>query len=473
MSIIENKDIEIYNFENENVRVIGTYENPLFVVKDICDILELSNVTNAMRNIPDKWKSSHIIKSTSGEQLSITVNESGLYKLIMRSNKPIAEKFQEWVCEEVLPSIRRKGKYKLEELSKEIKQELEELSKEYKEQFKEIKQIENEKILLQNKILRCRPRVPYKDKNVIYVITSRYHLPERIYLIGKAVNFIDRLSSHNRTVEHEVIFMKECNSASQMRLVELMVLTILSKYREVTCRDRFVLPEGKDISLFTKPIEDVINLLQDVDAEVDIENYSAEDIYNEDNRDKITEQRKFYRENNPEKLTEQNKHYYEENKEELLTKNSIYREENSEKISKQQQVYREENKEELSQKIKCWKETHKDELVIKNKEYHQKNRTQILEKQRLQVECECGTIVSNSCLSRHKRTPSHQNKLANKEEKVDIVEEEEEKKEVVDEEVVENDRKKKIKCNCGLSVVKHAMSRHLKSKIHESFLKRK
>ena len=120
--IIENKDIEIYNFENENIRVVGTPENPFFVVKDICNILELSNVTNTMRNIPDKWKSSEIIKSTSGEQLSITVNESGLYKLIMRSNKPIAQKFQEWVCGEVLPSIRKKGQYKLEEYKSKIQQ---------------------------------------------------------------------------------------------------------------------------------------------------------------------------------------------------------------------------------------------------------------------------------------------------------------------------------------------------------------
>lgn len=121
--IIENKDIEIYNFENENIRVVGTPENPFFVVKDICNILELSNVTNTMRNIPDKWKSSEIIKSTSGEQLSITVNESGLYKLIMRSNKPIAQKFQEWVCGEVLPSIRKKGQYKLEEYKQKIEEQ--------------------------------------------------------------------------------------------------------------------------------------------------------------------------------------------------------------------------------------------------------------------------------------------------------------------------------------------------------------
>ena len=456
----------IYN--NNEIRIVGTTNDPWFVVKDICKILDIKDNRSCLRIIPDKWKGEQRLLTPGGDQNMNIINESGLYKLIMRTDKPIAEKFQEWVCEEVLPSIRKSGEYILQE----YKQKLEEKSK-------EIKQIENEKILLQNKILRCRPRVPYKDKNVIYVITSRYHLPERIYLIGKAVNFIDRLSSHNRTVEHDVIFIKECNSASQMRLVELMVLTILSKYREITCRDRFVLPEGKDISLFTKPIEDVINLLKDVDHDVDVENYSADesiDIYNEDNSDKISEQRKFYRENNPEKLTEQNKQYYEKNKEELLTKNKVYREENIDKISEQQKVYREENKEELTKKIKCWKEIHKEELVIKNKEYHEKNRAQILEKQRINVECECGAIVNNSCLSRHKKTSSHKNKLASKEQlNIDVdddaVNDVDDTVNDVDDDAVKD--VKKSKCNCGLSVIKHAMNRHLKSKIHESFLKRK
>ena len=43
------------------------------------------------------------------------INEFGLYKLIMRSNKPIAEKFQEYVCEEILPSIRKTGRYVVED----------------------------------------------------------------------------------------------------------------------------------------------------------------------------------------------------------------------------------------------------------------------------------------------------------------------------------------------------------------------
>jgi prophage antirepressor-like protein len=46
------------SFNENNIRVLGTSENPMFVVKDICKILGLSNVTEVLRNIPDKWKCS-------------------------------------------------------------------------------------------------------------------------------------------------------------------------------------------------------------------------------------------------------------------------------------------------------------------------------------------------------------------------------------------------------------------------------
>lgn len=46
------------SFNENNIRVLGTSENPMFLVKDICKILGLSNVTEVLRNIPDKWKCS-------------------------------------------------------------------------------------------------------------------------------------------------------------------------------------------------------------------------------------------------------------------------------------------------------------------------------------------------------------------------------------------------------------------------------
>ena len=86
-----------------------------FVVKDICIILDLKKIDSTIRNIPDKWKGTQVLRTSGGDQKVSIINESGLYKLIMRSNKPIAEKFQEFVCEEILPSIRKTGGYKLED----------------------------------------------------------------------------------------------------------------------------------------------------------------------------------------------------------------------------------------------------------------------------------------------------------------------------------------------------------------------
>ena len=87
-------EIEIHNFENKNVRIVGTYQDPWFAVKDICTILDLSNASASLRNIPEKWKGLKKVLCKVGEQETLVVNESGLYKLIMRSTKPIDEKFQ-------------------------------------------------------------------------------------------------------------------------------------------------------------------------------------------------------------------------------------------------------------------------------------------------------------------------------------------------------------------------------------------
>ena len=86
------------SFNDDNVRILGTSEKPLFVVTDLCKILGLTNTTEVLRHIPDKWRSSVSLKtgkSTNFQNCSV-VNEAGLYKIIMRSNKPIAQPFQEF-----------------------------------------------------------------------------------------------------------------------------------------------------------------------------------------------------------------------------------------------------------------------------------------------------------------------------------------------------------------------------------------
>jgi anti-repressor protein len=92
------------------VRTAGTSEQPLFCLADVCKVLELQ--TGATKARLNEGGISLINTPTqSGEQQMVFINESNLYKVIMRSNKPQAEAFQDWVCGEVLPSIRKNGAY--------------------------------------------------------------------------------------------------------------------------------------------------------------------------------------------------------------------------------------------------------------------------------------------------------------------------------------------------------------------------
>ena len=113
-TIIKNEFLKIFSFDGKQIRTTGTSENPWFVAKDVCEILEIKDVSMALTKIYEKWKGTKVIGTLGGNQNTSIINEAGLYKLIMRSNKPIAQKFQEFVCENVLPSIRKTGSFTLE-----------------------------------------------------------------------------------------------------------------------------------------------------------------------------------------------------------------------------------------------------------------------------------------------------------------------------------------------------------------------
>ena len=100
-------------FENDRfgeVRVAGTSENPLFCLADVCKILGL-RVDAVQSRLTDAPIRIGVTDSIGREQQMNFVNEKNLYKVIMRSDKPQAEPFQDWVCGEVLHSIRKHGAY--------------------------------------------------------------------------------------------------------------------------------------------------------------------------------------------------------------------------------------------------------------------------------------------------------------------------------------------------------------------------
>ena len=111
--------------------------------------------------------------------------------------------------------------------------------------------------LLEDLCLQKHKRVEYPGTNVIYMLTTEEHKKNRIYIIGKAKNLKSRLSTYNKTLEHEVVFYKECKNEEEMDLIEDMVIKKLDKYKEVANRDRFVLPIENE--LFTDIIDSCVN----------------------------------------------------------------------------------------------------------------------------------------------------------------------------------------------------------------------
>jgi prophage antirepressor-like protein len=106
-----------FNFENNKIRTILINNEPWFVAKDIAKILEIKNVSDAIKDFDDDEKSDVVLNydgKTSGKALILS--ESGLYALILRSRKPITKPFQKWVTKEVLPSIRKTGSYSLQKV---------------------------------------------------------------------------------------------------------------------------------------------------------------------------------------------------------------------------------------------------------------------------------------------------------------------------------------------------------------------
>ena len=109
----------LFKYKQKEVRTLEVNGEVQFVAKDVCDILELDNVSLAVNGRPDRpgsgldddEKGIAIVNTAVGEQEMLTINEAGLYTLIIRSNKPEARKFKRWITHEVLPQIRKTGKY--------------------------------------------------------------------------------------------------------------------------------------------------------------------------------------------------------------------------------------------------------------------------------------------------------------------------------------------------------------------------
>ena len=111
-------NLQTFNFQNLPVRTVQLNNQPYWVLKDVCDVLELSNPTVVANRLEDDEVTKFNLGGLSGETNIIT--ESGLYAVILRSDKPNAKEFRKWVTSEVLPAIRKNGVYLTDEKAYDI-----------------------------------------------------------------------------------------------------------------------------------------------------------------------------------------------------------------------------------------------------------------------------------------------------------------------------------------------------------------
>lgn len=105
-------NMQIFKYENNDVRTVEMNGEPWFVLKDVCGVLGLSNhKVTAQRLDRDEVSQTYLTDSIGRKQETTVINESGLYSVILRSDKPEAKPFRKWVTSEVLPSIRKNGGY--------------------------------------------------------------------------------------------------------------------------------------------------------------------------------------------------------------------------------------------------------------------------------------------------------------------------------------------------------------------------
>ncbi len=104
-------DLIPFAFEEELVRCVVRDGDPWFVGRDVCKAMQLAKPENALHSLDEDERGTCSMGTPGGEQRMIIISEPGVYRLVFRSRKPAAERFKRWLAHEVLPALRRTGRY--------------------------------------------------------------------------------------------------------------------------------------------------------------------------------------------------------------------------------------------------------------------------------------------------------------------------------------------------------------------------
>ena len=157
-------DLRIWNYNNSaEVRTVMIDNEPWFVLVDVCKILEIARGSKVAERLEeDEVRQTSLTDSLGRQQNTTVINESGLYSVILRSDKPQAKPFRKWVTAEVLPSIRKHGLYATEELLNNPDFMIQDFTA-LKEEREKRKLLETETALQKQQIAELQPKASYYD----------------------------------------------------------------------------------------------------------------------------------------------------------------------------------------------------------------------------------------------------------------------------------------------------------------------
>lgn len=205
------------NNMHTNIVIKGTYNEPLFRASDIGEILEMGNIRTSIQNFDNTERHVHSMDTSTGIKQVTFLTEKGLYKVLFKSRKLIAEKFQNWVCE-VIKEIRLNGIYDLQKQLEIQKTEMEKLedkkTKEYELKLQQQKVLEREQILLKE----------YATIGSIFYIIKVKSLENGSYIIkiGESRRgIIDRYKEHKS--KYEECLLLDCFTVNKSKDFETFI----------------------------------------------------------------------------------------------------------------------------------------------------------------------------------------------------------------------------------------------------------
>jgi prophage antirepressor-like protein len=266
------------NDMNMNITIKGTTEEPLFRASDIGEILEMTNINVSLQHFNETEKVSVIIKTNGGPQTVSFLTEKGLYKVLFRSRKPIAEQFQNWVCD-IVKEIRLTGEYQLRQQIQETETRL------------QAAEAENVQMTIErNQLLEETAKLSIIEHPIIYIYNLDVRVTPPELKIGYTLNVHKRIKPFKQVLKYGKLEHSVEIQTTNIRTVENYIHLLLSRF---LIKDEVF---RLDVNVAISIVQQIVNLFKTIAINNDSERQlkitklyeSTENIMNNSSMPKIS-----------------------------------------------------------------------------------------------------------------------------------------------------------------------------------------